>query len=163
MCTDSGRIDSVPNAVPETADHSFGSAFKIIRSGGDSSTQWTPSLINPFASLPNQQQQQQQRVDVVAASSCRVELQRQFDQSRSSSSSTPPSFVRHSDGAFPVRSSEIPALSSSSADLGSLLAWGRGPEQQQQAGSEMNNIPEPVSAAASAASPFIDFLGVGVV
>lgn len=136
--------------------------FKMRPGGSAGAQTWSPSLVNPFVSIPN----------VVVPSSCRAELQRQQfegvgagfgDQRLSSSSSSSqcvPPFVRHSD----VRSSDEKLPAAPSSDLGSLLAWGRGTEQEQQQQQQHSQveIPEPAAAtAAPAASPFIDFLGVG--
>jgi hypothetical protein len=130
----SGHIES----APETGDFV---GLKMQRPG----VQWTPSLMNPFASV----------VDAARpASSCRAELQRADQRSSSSSSQCVAPFVRHSDGVagFPSGSGGQQYVTPSS-DLGSLLAWGRGPELQS---SQVPDQPAPAGA-----SPFIDFLGVG--
>lgn len=132
--------DSIPSphtapVLPATMDSPF-VGFNMRAPVGP----WTPSLLNPFAALPNEPRA------TVVPSSCRAELQRQWEGVvvPTASQCAPATTVRRSDGM--TSQSGTPP----SSDLGSLLAWGRGPEPQGEPGHDT-----PV------ASPFIDFLGVG--
>jgi hypothetical protein len=92
-------------------------------------SQWVPSLVNPFA---------REDARSFLASSCRAELQRQFDGYGDQRSQQR---LQQSDCAFLMRPSE-------QTDLGS-----------DRDGPDLSHA----EAAAPASAPFIDFLGVGVV
>lgn len=123
----------------------------MMRHGGlcaaPAASQWVPSLVNPFATVRDNQRDEAARNFL--ASSCRAEIQRQFEGQHGHGD---PRFGGHSEVSYSIRqSAEQPELQ---RDLGSLLAWGRTTQGQELALSH----PEPAPSV-----PFIDFLGVGVV
>ncbi|KAG0580407.1 hypothetical protein KC19_4G171000 [Ceratodon purpureus] len=123
-------------SVTATADDSF-VGLKMRPAGlcsGANPAQWVSALVNPFASVHNQN----------LVSSCRAELQGHHGHGEARFPTFPQfADVRHGGMQLPER-----------RDLGSLPGWGRTDQDDNSTTSH---------AERSSPAPFIDFLGVGVV
>ncbi|KAG0592126.1 hypothetical protein KC19_1G227300 [Ceratodon purpureus] len=132
---------SVPSAPP-TVDSAF-VGFKMgpgagLCTGRPGAAQWVPSLVHPFASIHHNQRDDSRSF---LASSCRAELQRQFDGNHGYGDQRSQQCLPQVERAFLIR----PPSAAEQTDLAS------------------DQGPDTSHADAAPAAPFIDFLGVGVV